>query len=129
MYQLSKVGEWVRIYWYYTFYLLLRQTLMKFDLGHLTFFSLSPFSLCRIYPWGRSFQTKLLKRYFLVFLLSVEALMKFDLGRFNLVLLGPPLHPPPLPFPVDHSIFLTFLLAFLLSVCSLPSSGGCSVAQ
>ena len=90
---------------------------MKFDLGHLTFFSLSPFSLCRIYPWGRSFQTKLLKRYFLVFLLSVEALMKFDLGRFNFSFFS--LCNLPLEKVILHKKHKKFFLVFLLSVEAL----------
>ena len=48
---------------------------MKFDLGHLTFFSLSLFSLCGIYPRGRLVCIKNTKSFFLVFLLSVEALL------------------------------------------------------
>jgi hypothetical protein len=49
-----------------------------FDLGHLTFFSLSLFSLCGIYPRGRSFLIKLQKKFFLFYLCSVEALLEAD---------------------------------------------------
>jgi hypothetical protein len=66
---------------------LLEQILMNFDLGHLTFFSLSLFSLCGIYP-RVGLPNKITKRFILVFLLSVGALleqilMNFDSGYFN----------------------------------------------
>ena len=66
---------------------LLEQILMNFDLGHLTFFSLSLFSLCGIYP-REGLPNKITKRFILVFLLSVGALleqilMNFDSGYFN----------------------------------------------
>ena len=70
---------------------LLEQILMNFDLGHLTFFSLSLFSLCGIYP-REGLPNKITKRFILVFLLSVGALleqilMSYDFGHFTFFLI------------------------------------------
>jgi hypothetical protein len=71
-----------------------------FDLGHFTFFSLSLFSLCGIYPRGRSFLIKLQKS----FSYSISALWKLSLRQTLMNF--------------DSSL-LHFLLVFLLSVCHL----------
>jgi len=39
-------------------------------------------SLCVVYPRGRSFSIKTLKRFYLAFLLSVEALLEADPNEF-----------------------------------------------
>ena len=55
---------------------------MKFDLGHLKFFSHILSSLCVIYPRERSVSIETQKRFFLVFLLSVKAPLEADPNEF-----------------------------------------------
>jgi hypothetical protein len=78
------------------FLLSLRQILMNFCYATFDIFSLGLFSLCGIYPRGRSFREKQQKRFFLVFLLSVEALLTLPLLLTFPSLLTSPLITSPL---------------------------------
>ncbi len=60
----------------------LRHILINFDLGHFIFFSQS-FSLCVIYPRGRSVCIKAEKRFILFFLHSMKALLEADPNEFS----------------------------------------------